>query len=86
VCRFDDGSAIDDLKPRGLSWEAITVVGLAQAYLHMEKSRRVVQRRGNTDVVEHNFGSIRGQVREFDALQPRDVGYRRLLQGIGCSR
>jgi hypothetical protein len=45
------------------------MVGVNQTYLNVDESRRLVQRRGNTDVAKHDFGNIRSHTREFDHLQ-----------------
>jgi hypothetical protein len=47
------------------------LVGLAQTYLKEDKSRKLVQRRGNTDVLEHLFAHMRAKEREFTVLQGR---------------
>lgn len=47
------------------------LVGMAQKYLHQDGSRTMVQRRGNTDVLEHAFAHLRARERNFNIAQGR---------------
>lgn len=47
------------------------LVGVAQTYLKADGSRTMVQRRGNTDVLEHCFAHIRQHERNFNVQDGR---------------
>jgi hypothetical protein len=69
-----------------LCWIVFGFVGLAQTYLSEDFTRRLVQRRGSTDVLEHLFGNIRAMASAFDCGQARRLvatgeGMRQASQG-----